>query len=630
MAPDVARNYADEQYSTLWMQDLSRYLCNQRLMSILGATVPTIRAPPRCYRRIVCHRAPPAATSVATTAPTVPPPTASTAPTLPPILSTTPGSVTTSAPAPAGTVPAATSTAAAQSGVLPGASKTGPGMILKNITPPLAESPLDQIDGLVTLNYLHFVRNHYNGFPTIDQGTWKLTIDQGTWKLKVSGVVARPLELSLTELRGLPTKTLTMVLECAGNTRGRFVPVTEGTQWGNGAASVAEYTGVAVADVMKLAGIKESAVDLVFASLDSGKVTRGLNKQKALDSDTMLVWAMNGEPLPIEHGFPIRVIVPGWIGVAHIKWLGSIEALDKPYDGFYNTRQYVYLKQGQESGGTPMTTLPVKSVLARPKPGSMIPPGRTTLAGFAWSGMEKIQKVEVSTDGGATYNDARLEDPVLRWSWVRWQFTVDAPPGTLSVATRATDAAGNVQPRTVEWSRFGYGYNAIQSWQLGVGQPISPVASITTSATETATTLPLPAATPTTPPASPAPTGAATSAGAATPARAAAVTVGATGGSGQIARGAQVYGQACAACHGAGGQGSPAFPKLVGNKTLAGFGNAKNLFDYVKAAMPQDRPGSLSDDDYYAVTAYLVAQNGVNTDGAVTVDPKTAATLSLK
>jgi len=587
--------------------------CQQGTVAVAPTPAPT--QPPASGPATAVPTAPAAATSVATTAPTVPPPTTSTAPTLTPILSTTPGSVTPSAPAPAGTVPAATSTAAAQSGVLPGASKTGPGMILKNITPPLAESPLDQIDGLVTPNYLHFVRNHYNGFPTIDQGTWKLT---------VSGVVARPLELSLTELRGLPTKTLTMVLECAGNTRGRFVPVTEGTQWGNGAASVAEYTGVPVADVMKLAGIKESAVDLVFASLDSGKVTRGLNKQKALDPDTMLVWAMNGEPLPIEHGFPIRVIVPGWIGVAHIKWLGSIEALDKPYDGFYNTRQYVYLKQGQESGGTPMTTLPIKSVLARPRPGTEVPVGPTTLSGFAWSGGEKITKVEVSTDGGATYKDARIEEPVLRWSWVRWQFTVDAPPGTLSVATRATDAAGNVQPRTVEWNRFGYGYNAIQSWQLGVGQPLSPVASVTTSATGTATAATLPAATPTTPPASPAPTGAAT------PARAAAVTVGATGGSGQIARGAQIYGQACAACHGAGGQGSPAFPKLVGNKTLAGFGNAKNLFDYVKAAMPQDRPGSLSDDDYYAVTAYLVAQNGVNADGAVTVDPKTAATLSLK
>ncbi|BDG62035.1 sulfite oxidase [Caldinitratiruptor microaerophilus] len=321
--------------------------------------------------------------------------------------------------------------------------------------------------GYVVPNDLFFVRNH-SKTPRIDPATWKLRVEG-------SGV-SRPLELTYDELLALPAVSVIRFVECAGNGRGffeqRYGKKAQGTQWKLGAIGVAEWTGVPLREVLERAGIKRTARDVMPEGLDDLKVRRPLPVAKALEDDTLLVFAMNGEPLPPDHGFPVRLLVPGWIGVANTKWVGRIEVSEEPLFSPWNTESYVLIgpdyKPEGKAKGPALTTQVVKSALELAWPAEL-PAGRHTVRGRSWSGHGRIRKVEYSLDGGKSWLPARLQEPNIPLAWVRWDFEWDAKPGEYEIRVRATDEKGNAQPDSVPWNDQGYLYGAVVGHPVKVG-----------------------------------------------------------------------------------------------------------------------------------------------------------------
>lgn len=316
------------------------------------------------------------------------------------------------------------------------------------------ETPLGLVEGLLTPNELFFIRS--NGPISVD-------IDPATWRLTVGGLVDQSLELSLADLQSMTTRTYTAFLECSGNSRGRFgddpEPV-EGTQWGNGAIGNAEWTGVPLADILDQAGVQAGAVDVVCQGGDFEEMQRGLPLEVAMNGDVMVVWQMNGTDIPKPNGGPVRLLVPGWGGIASIKWLVGLEVIDRAFDGTFNTESYIHIN---EEGAVvrPVTVQPVKSVITSQLPSTTVAAGPQTVSGFAWSGYGAIALVEVSMDDGATWTEAPIIEEAGRLSWVRFAYDWDAQPGSVVLRSRATDARGLQQPTEVPWNAKGYGMNAI-------------------------------------------------------------------------------------------------------------------------------------------------------------------------
>ncbi len=331
--------------------------------------------------------------------------------------------------------------------------------VLKAENPKLLQAPVNDLQGIITPNSVHFVRNHFD----------TPIVDAAQWKLEIAGTVKNSISLTLDALKAMPSKVLTSFIECSGNGRAFFSPKATGAAWTNGGISVAEWTGVPLAAVLEKAGLSENTVDIVAEGGDSGRVFRAIPKAKALDPDTILAYGQNGEALSHDNGYPVRLVVPGWGGINSIKWIAKITAVDQPFEGFYNNRYYVYETPGLPK--TPVQALGVKSFIARPAKDSLVPASSpAVISGFAWSGLGEIAKVEVSTDGGQSWHDAELLQPVLRWAWVRWQYAWNTPaPGNATLQSRATDKAGNVQPASVAWNRYGYGNNAIQAVSVRIG-----------------------------------------------------------------------------------------------------------------------------------------------------------------
>jgi DMSO/TMAO reductase YedYZ molybdopterin-dependent catalytic subunit len=316
------------------------------------------------------------------------------------------------------------------------------------------ESPLALADGLLTPNERFFIRS--NGPVSVD-------IDPESWRLGVTGLVERELALSLADLKTFPHQTITAFLECSGNSRNRF-PTTpaqvQGTNWGNGAVGNAEWTGVPLSTVLEQAGIRDGAVEVVSQGGDFGGMQRGLPIETALTPEVMLVWQMNGQDLPAPHGGPVRLLVPGWGAIASTKWLLGLEVIDHPFDAYYQTEQYVlYDETGAATG--PVTLMPVKSLISSPAPDSVVRAGHQTITGYAWSGYGGIAKVDVSTDGGDSWVEARIAEEAGPLSWVRFEHPWEAVPGPAKLRSRATDAEGNVQPEQALWNAKGYQMNAI-------------------------------------------------------------------------------------------------------------------------------------------------------------------------
>ena len=302
-----------------------------------------------------------------------------------------------------------------------------------------------------------FVRNHA-ATPRIDEKTWKLSVEG-------SGV-ERPLTLGYDELTRLPSKTVTRSLECSGNGRSFFQTFlnrpAQGTQWKLGAYGVAEWTGVPLSELLQQAGVKRTATNVMPIGLDQPRVRRPMPMDRAMLEDTLLVWEMNGQPLLPDHGFPARVIVPGYVGINSTKWVGTIQVAEEPLFSDWNTKTYVligpdYQPQG-EALGPPISEQVMKCAIALPWPATLRA-GQQTVRGYAWSPSGKIGKVDVSTDGGSTFQPARLMEPNVEKAGVRWEFTFDARPGDMTLTARATDDRGNAQPTDFaqqKWNEQGY------------------------------------------------------------------------------------------------------------------------------------------------------------------------------
>ncbi|OEJ24204.1 sulfite oxidase [Streptomyces agglomeratus] len=312
-----------------------------------------------------------------------------------------------------------------------------------------------------------FVRNH-TSTPRLGESQWKLTV----WG---SGLRGGPVEFTYGQLRSLPSVTRTAFLECAGNGRAYYdsqqgQPVT-GTPWTLGAIGVARWRGVRLADVLRRAGIDDRAVDVMPRGLDDefvaggvgmGRPRRPMPVAKAMD-DVILAYEMNGEPLPYDHGFPVRVVAPSWVGIASIKWLGDIEVSATPLSSPWTTRYYrLFGDAYPPEGSAPLTRQTIKS-LFECAPGTAFEAGRIhRLTGRSWSAAAAVRRVEVSTDGGAHWRPAKLRDTLHRDSWVRW--SADWRPrreGPAELLARATDAAGNTQPVTSVHNAQGYLFDAV-------------------------------------------------------------------------------------------------------------------------------------------------------------------------
>lgn len=358
------------------------------------------------------------------------------------------------APAPS---PGATPTAAVASGAAPTPLPSpGPGLLAAfNKDPNMKvldavdwEAPLLAQQPFLTDVKSFFVRSHFP-FPVVKQEEWTLAI---------SGLADKPVTLTYDQLTKMPAKKLTAWIECAGDGRGRFKPMASGGQWQVGAVSNGEWMGVPLADVLAMASPKSNVVDIVCSGAGNSQWSRGLNWAKATDPDTMLIWQLNGEPLRIEQGFPVRLLVPGYPGVASVKWITRIDLIDKPHDGYFNTALYTFITADGKNLGQ-LTTMPVKSIITSHAPNAKVPKGTQMVSGKAWSGAGGgITKVEISADGGKTWNEAKITQQAGQWSWYAFEYLWNAQ-GAATLTSRATDAKGNVQPEIPPYNKNGYQYN---------------------------------------------------------------------------------------------------------------------------------------------------------------------------
>ena len=312
--------------------------------------------------------------------------------------------------------------------------------------------------GYLTPASLFYIRNH-GPTPIIDEKTWRLSVD--------GPGVEKPLSISYDELLRMPSVTVTRFIECAGNGRIFFEEyqgkVAKGRPWRYGSYAVAEWTGVPLREILERAGIKPSAVDVMPTGLDDAAVERPMPVSKAMEPDTIVAYAMNGDLIPPDHGFPARVIVPGWVGVNSIKWVGKILVCEEPIHVMRNTEEYVL--EGPDfppeppAWGPVLTTTPVRSGIAMAWPGKLHA-GTQAIRGFAWSGHGSIGRVEYSLDDGKTWADAAIQEPNISMGGCRWEFIWDAPPGEHTITMRATDSAGNTQPKpdAIKWNERGYDF----------------------------------------------------------------------------------------------------------------------------------------------------------------------------
>jgi len=322
--------------------------------------------------------------------------------------------------------------------------------------------PIEALGYDITPSGLHYLLIHFD----IPQ------VDARTWRLRVGGRVRTPIELSLRDIQALPAQTLPVTLECAGNGRARLTPRPLSQPWLIEAVSTAEWTGTPLRGVMAMAGVEDDAVELVFTGADRGvqggveqDYARSLTLREAARPEVMLVYEMNGRPLEPQHGFPLRLLVPGWYGMTSVKWLTSIEAVGEPFTGYQQTPAYHYTTAADEIG-EPVERIRTKALMVPPgipdffSRNRLVDEGSVTLRGRAWSGQAPIKGVEVSVDGD--WQPAELAPAVGKFAWRGWSFAWDAARGVHELSCRAIDDAGNVQPSEQPWNYQGVGNNLVQ------------------------------------------------------------------------------------------------------------------------------------------------------------------------
>jgi DMSO/TMAO reductase YedYZ molybdopterin-dependent catalytic subunit len=315
----------------------------------------------------------------------------------------------------------------------------------------------------VTPAGLHYLLSHFD-VPYVPDGRWQV---------EVAGRVRSPATLALEDIKRLPARTLCVTLECAGNGRAVAAPRYQSMPWSYEAVGTAEWTGTPLRHLLDRAGLLDDVVEIAFIGADRGfdrghehAYGRSLRRDVALSDDVLVVWAMNGAPLLPQHGFPLRLVVPGWYGMASVKWLNRIEALAEPYEGFQQVRTYMY-RPVPDGPTTPVTHIRVKALLVPPgipdfySRQRMVEAGPIPLFGRAWSGGGvPIARVEVGVDG--IWRDAELQKSDSPFAWRGWTSTWNAEPGQHVLACRATDANGETQPLEQRWDNGGFGNNVVQ------------------------------------------------------------------------------------------------------------------------------------------------------------------------
>ncbi|HJS26420.1 MAG TPA: sulfite oxidase [Actinomycetota bacterium] len=320
---------------------------------------------------------------------------------------------------------------------------------------------------------MHYLLIHFD-VPEADEDAWLLSID---------GLVRNPIELSIADLRSRPKVTLPVTMECAGNGRARLSPRPISQPWLTEAIGTAEWTGTPLRPLLEEAEIEDEAVELVFAGADRGiqgevehDYERSLTIADAMRDEVLLAYEMNGAPLPPQHGYPLRLVVPGWYGMTSVKWLRRITAVAEPFEGF---QQMVYrFRQRPEDDGTPVTRMNPRALMVPPgipdflTRRRFVDVGRHVLNGRAWSGWAPIERAEVSQDGGSTWADATLGEAASPFAWVPFSFEWDASEaGEFELSCRATDANGTTQPLDPPWNYHGFANNSVQRIPVEVRGP---------------------------------------------------------------------------------------------------------------------------------------------------------------
>jgi sulfane dehydrogenase subunit SoxC len=333
--------------------------------------------------------------------------------------------------------------------------------------------PLETLREPITPVGLHYLLIHFD-IPAVDPQAWRLTVD---------GLVERPLELGLDELRGRPASEVVATMECAGNGRARIEPHVVSQPWLLEAVGTGRWAGLRLRDLLEQAGVADGAIEVLFTGLDRGvengeeqSFQRSLPLVEALRDEVILAYDLNGAPLPPQHGFPLRLLVPGWYGMTNVKWLTRITVIDEPFRGFQQARGY-HLRLDPDEPGVPLARIQPRALLEPPgipeflSRERTLPLGPCRLAGRAWSGQAPVAGVDVSVDGGRTWARASLEpDELGPWAWRRFTFDwTPGDPGRYELCCRARDEAGNVQPGEPAWNVGGYANNAVQRIAVTVG-----------------------------------------------------------------------------------------------------------------------------------------------------------------
>jgi len=355
------------------------------------------------------------------------------------------------------------------------------GLIVRDREPENLEFPFSSLNSLVTSNEQFFVRNHF-AVPKLERDTWRLMID---------GLVKHPCEIAYDELLQISSRTVMMTMECAGNSRIFLSPKVGGLQWELGAVSNAEWTGVPLAAMLKRAGVKAGAAEVVLEGADNGEIkkepvspgkihyARSLPLAKALMPEVILAHSMNGKTLSPSHGFPLRAVVPGWYGMASVKWLTRIVVTDTAFRGYFQTSDYTFWEQRDELPIQllPVTEVEVKAQIARPAFHEVIPADAVyRIHGAAWTGESEVTKVEVSTEWGNQWQQAQLLGQPVPYVWRLWEhfWRTPAQPGAYTLMARATDARGNVQPMQRDSHRGSYIISHVQPIEVEVRKVSAP------------------------------------------------------------------------------------------------------------------------------------------------------------
>lgn len=334
--------------------------------------------------------------------------------------------------------------------------------------------PLEGLGYSITPTGMHYLLVHYD-IPMIDPTSWLL---------KVEGHVAKSLSLTVDDIKERPRVTHTVTMECAGNGRALLSPRPISQPWLVEAIGTAEWTGTPLRGVLEDAGLTDKAVEVLFTGRDRGvegnviqNYQRSLSIEEATRDEVLLAYEMNGQPMQPQHGFPLRLLVPGWYGMTSVKWLDRIDAIDEAFDG-YQMNAYRYA-QSEADPGERASLIKVRALMVPPgipdflTRTRLLEPGPVVLAGRAWAGRAEVSRVEVSVDGGSTWSNAEVGGQISAFAWRSWTVMWNAKPGRYTLCVRGTDAEGNVQPVEQPWNAKGMGNNMAQRIEVVVEEALS-------------------------------------------------------------------------------------------------------------------------------------------------------------